>query len=401
MLHWYGSEQNERIMIMSIQSLDSLEQDLYSKNPDDIFEDYFKYLSNLNMPSCRVNTGKVYFRARKGYLNLPGAIDDLDTYISYPFYNRELNAPPPIMSAGGRFNREGTSFLYLASTVKTCIAEIHLEVNQICSVGRFKCIRRGKYLHVPSSQDITGLYKILTQPIYSEIKHKYLITQFLSDIFKKMGFRGIIFDSTQSSGTNIVCYYPSDYEFVEYSEKMYTATKIIYRIKEVHESYKQYTDYRRLLGPGNISHDEDEEQYFDHINKRIIHDDETMFNLIKQKIAAISTPDEKLEELTKLINDFCGTFKRKDAYCLRGDYYLNLGNQENAVQDYIEAFSNLLANNVIDQVFNYIKISGLLSNKSDSDVEKMIQSIYKKKRQQDTVKQADLISKLGQILNRE
>ncbi|WP_312832505.1 RES family NAD+ phosphorylase [Sedimentibacter saalensis] len=384
---------------MLIQSLDSLEQDLYSKNPDDIFEDYFKYFSNLNMSSCRVNTGKVYYRARKGYHNFPGTIDDLDTYISYPFYNRELNAPPAIMAAGGRFNREGTSFLYLASTVKTCIAEIHLEVNQICSVGEFKCIRSGKYLHVPSSQDITSLYKTLTQPIYSEIKHKYLITQFLSDIFKKMEFRGIIFNSTQSSGINIVCYYPSDFEFVEYSEKMYTATRISYSIKEVPESYKQYTDYRRLLSPGNISHDEDNEQRFDHIDERIRHDDETKFNLFKQEIDAISVVSEKIKALTKLIHDFCGTFKRKDAYCLRGDYYLHLGKQDEAVQDYIEAFSCYSVHCVVDHVFEYIKRSELLPGKSDSDVREIIQTIYEKNTTWPCEK-SDFLSRLKQISNK-
>lgn len=363
---------------MLIQSLNSLEQDLYSKNPDDIFKDYLEYFKKIKMSTCRVNKGKVYYRAREGHMNLPGAIDDCDVNISYPFYNRGLNAPPPMKAAGGRFNREGTSFLYLASTVKTCIAEIHLEVNQICSVGEFKCIKSGKYLHVPSCGE-TGLYKILTQPIYSEVKYKYLITQFLSDIFKEMEFRGIIFDSTQSSGTNIVCYYPSDFEFVKYSERMYKATRIIYKIEEVPESYKQYADYRHLLNSGNVSRDEDEEEQVDHIFERINHDDEAIFYLSKQNIAKISVPDEKIKKLTKLIDNFRETFKRKDAYCLRGDYYINLGMQEKAIQDYIAAFSSYTAQNVVNQVFMYIKTKELLPDKSDTDVKEEIKSIYEEK----------------------
>ena len=46
---------------------------------------------------------------------------------------------PPVYTAGGRFNRQGISYLYLADTIETCLAEVHLQIGQNCSVGKFKC----------------------------------------------------------------------------------------------------------------------------------------------------------------------------------------------------------------------------------------------------------------------
>ncbi|RGI45537.1 hypothetical protein DXB52_12615 [Ruminococcus sp. OM04-4AA] len=50
------------------------------------------------------------------------------------------------------------------------------------------------------------LYDILTRPVHSDIKDYYLVTQFFSDIFKMLGYDGIVFFSTQGSGKNVVSF---------------------------------------------------------------------------------------------------------------------------------------------------------------------------------------------------
>ena len=71
-----------------------------------------------------------------------------------------MDKPPARFVKGGRFNRQGVSYLYLADNVETCISEIHLQVGQICSIVQFKCIKEGKYLFIENKSEEV-LYGIL------------------------------------------------------------------------------------------------------------------------------------------------------------------------------------------------------------------------------------------------
>jgi hypothetical protein len=81
---------------------------------------------------------------------------------------------------------------------------------------------------------------LFIQPIHNEIKQKYLITQFISEILREMGFHGIIYKNTQGKGDNVVSFYSEEFEFVLYTDKMYKALEISYQIAIEEQSYKKY-----------------------------------------------------------------------------------------------------------------------------------------------------------------
>ena len=71
-----------------------------------------------------------------------------------------------------------------------------------------------------------------------------MITQFLSDIFRKEQYGGIIYDSVQTDGYNILAFYPSEYNYVKNSEKMIKVDRVQYSISELsdgRDKYKHFT----------------------------------------------------------------------------------------------------------------------------------------------------------------
>lgn len=68
----------------------------------------------------------------------------------------------------------------------------------------------------------------------------YLITQFLSDIFRKLKFGGIIYDSVQTSGYNVLSYYPSDFSCIKKSEKMIEVKSVMYEINDLQDGRDKY-----------------------------------------------------------------------------------------------------------------------------------------------------------------
>ncbi len=235
--------------------------DLMHSNPDDLFEEYKEYFLTKNLPTKTIDTNKVFYRGRIGNEVIYGAEDDCNRSFILPYYRSGIEAPPPIYTEGGRFNRQGISYLYLADTIETCLAEVHLQIGQNCSVGEFKCKNEIEVI------DLTKFYgdaemevwlKILTQPVHNGTKHIYNITCFLSDIFKSINSNGLYFESVQAEGNNIVCFNSALFELVEYSERIYTATKIKYNYQQVKDSIREYA--KKSTGKSISSYNEDEDE---------------------------------------------------------------------------------------------------------------------------------------------
>ncbi len=217
--------------------------DFMNINPGDLIDIYVDYFKGKNLPLKSVKKGKVFYRARVGYNTVLWAEDDLSKDFIIPYYEKDIGAPPPIYASGGRFNREGVSYLYLASNIKTCIAEVHLQVGQKCSVSEFECLNNIKLVDLTKFSDdieMQAWIKILTQPIHAEILYKYNITRFLADVLKNINDTGIYFDSVQSFGKNIVCFRTNVFKPIKYSSKIYTASKITYKTEEVKDSIDEY-----------------------------------------------------------------------------------------------------------------------------------------------------------------
>lgn len=382
-------------------SLRNLESDLSSKNPYELCDRYLSYILDATLPTYQIKKGQRFHRARKGCLTIAGGISDCDIEFTYPYYGSEIAAPPPMKASSGRFNREGTSFLYLSSSIATCISEIHLEVGQICSISTFECVSGGKYLHLAPKADSIGtdedyLYQLLTQPVYTEVKYKYLITQFLSEILRTANYSGIVFKSTQSNGKNVVCFNPADYAYVEYSERMYRATKIKYSFEHVPEDYTKYQDYRSYLSDYNEKAEEQRKEQFEHIGRRIDYDDAIEFEKLKQESADASDKDEQLIILDKIVEKFkCVPSFQKQAYYLRGDYKLREGEKEHGILDYLAAWSwRSVEEKIYQEILTHIREEHLLPEDSDSDLKALIEHIHTDEKKQIDKMFQDAMTKL-------
>lgn len=223
--------------------LEIVNRDLMNNNPDKLFQEYKEYFETKNLPTEVIRPDKCFYRGRIGNEMIYGADDDCDADFILPYYQKQIEAPPPVYTAGGRFNRQGISYLYLADTIETCLAEVHLQIGQNCSVGKFKCKQEIEVIDLTKfngDPEMEIWLEIMTQPVHMGVQHIYNITRFLADVFKSINSCGIYFESVQAAGHNIVCFNPSLFELIKYSEKIYTATKINYTYQEVEDSIRKY-----------------------------------------------------------------------------------------------------------------------------------------------------------------
>ena len=76
-----------------------------------------------------------------------------------------------------------------------------------------------------------------------------------------------VFDSVQGEGHNIVCFNPSFFRHVEYSEKIYEATKIKYDYRQMEDSIRHYAKNGKERNINSFNENEDlkKEKEFDYL----------------------------------------------------------------------------------------------------------------------------------------
>lgn len=233
-------------------------------NPSELIPELTELIKKCNFPTKTVykNKKETFYRARIGRKTVTAGIDDYNTKLIIPYHGNDIGKPPALRTEGGRFNRNGTSYLYLSTNLRTCIAEVHLQVGQECSVGEFRCINKVKLIDLSkhfNRPEIDIWRKLLLQPIHREINYLYKMTQLITDVFVQLGVSGIYFDSTQTYGKNIVCFKDNCFELIEFSEKIYKADKIDYKISLVEDSIRKYyksKDYNMFY---SFNQEDDEE----------------------------------------------------------------------------------------------------------------------------------------------
>lgn len=277
---WNHSFQSDLIEIVN--------DDLMHNNPENLFEEYKEYFKIKELPTKTIDTNTVFYRGRIGNEIIYGAEDDYNRNFILPYYQKGIEAPPPIYTDGGRFNRQGISYLYLADTIETCLAEVHLQIGQNCSIGEFRCKEQMEVIDLTkfSKDSEIGVWlKIMTQPVHNGTKHIYNITRFLADVFKSINSKGIYFESVRAEGYNIVCFEPSLFQVVEYSEKIYTATKIKYDYQQVEDSIREYSKNSKgkYISSYNEYENEKNEKKFEYLNEWIKNERETGINKSNKK----------------------------------------------------------------------------------------------------------------------
>lgn len=207
--------------------------DMNEKNPDEIFDSYYEFFLDINIKNKIIEKGETFYRARVGYVELEGADDDCDRIFKVPFFKKDIEAPPPIITRCARFNNGGTSFLYLADNELTCVAEVQAQVGHICSIGEFICEKDSKFIDLIDSEllDEFGIWKVLlTMPVTKEESYLYNVTSFIASVLKKINGNGIIYPSTQMDGNNVICFNKSLFSLKKYSERTKIVSKVNYEI---------------------------------------------------------------------------------------------------------------------------------------------------------------------------
>jgi hypothetical protein len=196
-----------------------------------------------------VPEGQDWFRARLGVEARFSRSEGWNGKLVFqPYQDEALGSPPPSKAKAGRLNRDGVSFLYLASDPETACAEIRPHPSHHLSVGRFRSVRdlrladlEADIADFASSDTELDLYAFvyaadsaMSLPVRPEDEGRYSITQLIADVLRQLGFDGVAFKSSiQPGGRNICLFLPSACDYVPGSAIVRHIKHLRYEIEEV------------------------------------------------------------------------------------------------------------------------------------------------------------------------
>lgn len=148
-----------------------------------------------------------------------------------PLKLSEMGVPPAELVMGGRANPPGIPYLYLASDAETAIAEVRPGVADVVCVAKFEAQRDFKFVDLssprwrisPFNLDADSLHRIRScmdficllgadlsspAPPY-RASTDYLVTQYLCELIKDLGYDGVMYASAVGNGINVAAYDPS------------------------------------------------------------------------------------------------------------------------------------------------------------------------------------------------
>ncbi len=183
-----------------------------SKDLQDTIEKYIQY--HLKRKIFRLKSGDLFYRAR---------INAIDR--NEPYEEKDMGAPPRGQAASGRINPEGISYLYLAKSIETAIAEVRPWVGAKISVAKFilkKDIEVVSLNHTKLSnikdyeiedvvRDLLNSMPInqyyFAMPTHNADRLAYLPSQYLAELFKSEGVEGLEYDSVLNrNGENLALF---------------------------------------------------------------------------------------------------------------------------------------------------------------------------------------------------
>lgn len=253
-----GFEDNDEVSIYSEYNLTAIKNDycmkisylesqLQKRNHYEIELEAVKILKDIIADTDKIIlNGANYYRARNGYLK--SGVSSVPYWQPekhfMPFKANEIGNPPPPCALNGRMNRQGVSFLYLASNLYTAVAEIRPYPGQYISTGKFVSNADIKVvdltnIRINNYSSDKKLGKLLTlktindlfsRPVPNQAGGQYLITQLLAEVIRKLGYDGVVYQSYVGSGTNLVIFNPLLFDYTE------EEAGVVY-IKEVNYSY--------------------------------------------------------------------------------------------------------------------------------------------------------------------
>jgi RES domain-containing protein len=140
--------------------------------------------------------------------------EDYETEMAHP-PNRMV--PTAELSTDGRVSPRGIPCLYLASNMKTAVAEVRPWVGSYVSLAQFRIVTRCKIVDGRSTKSEkldkdqariwSDIAYAFSKPVSPEEPHlEYVPTQILAETFRSEGFDGILYESLLSKGTSIALF---------------------------------------------------------------------------------------------------------------------------------------------------------------------------------------------------
>lgn len=251
----YGEYGKPNMLLEAIKSnnddrLNSIASDLSKKNHF-LLTDRGLNLIQEHIPLLESSfpQGEQFYRARIGYeqKGIPGAGWGEEWHFK-PYKGSDIGAPPPLKATPGRMNRDGISFLYLATDLETVIAEIRPHPSHIISIcmftskvelriADFNSIDIYDYYLSDKKLDDFFLLKsintLFSLPVPPDQRYSYSITQFLSDVLRILNFDGIAYRSSVGPGSNLTIFDPDKFEYIPGSARVVRAEQVSYTFKEL------------------------------------------------------------------------------------------------------------------------------------------------------------------------
>lgn len=198
-----------------------------------------------------VSEGTLWYRGRIGVQERSVQVDWRNvTHVATPYKESAIGALPPPRASAGRTNRQGVSVLYVASEIETALAEIRPHPSHFVSVGGFRArkdlrvarfdLAIGPFSSSDARLDLFALIyhidTLLSAPVIPEERHRYSITQLLSDILIRNGFEGVIYRSSMGNGINLCAFDPAAFDFDESASAVMKVDNLHYRFSNVDTS---------------------------------------------------------------------------------------------------------------------------------------------------------------------
>ncbi len=198
-----------------------------------------------------VQAGTLWYRGRIGVEERSVHVEWRNvTHVATPYKGSAIGALPPPQASAGRTNRQGVSVLYVASEIETALAEIRPHPSHFVSVGGFRARKElrvarfdlaiGPFSSSDARLDLFALIyhidTLLSAPVIPEERHRYSITQLLSDILIRNGFEGVIYRSSVGNGINLCAFDPAAFDFDESASAVMKVDNVHYRFSNVDTS---------------------------------------------------------------------------------------------------------------------------------------------------------------------
>lgn len=236
---YYGGERMEAFMQPIREEiwwwLRDIDKMLEIDNPHTIAGTIRDKIKELIKPLEEKISDLTLFRARIGIETVltKGAILSEDRHeVTIPYKGEKIASPPPSVAAEGRFNRKGTSYLYLASSKETAISEVRPSVGHDISIGCFMInsqiqvidfTKLDFYEYAFSDNKISQYIKLNNLEMRISIPNpdkNYSFTQCFADALLELGYDGIKFRSSLTeSAYNLVLFQRRGATYIEGSHE--------------------------------------------------------------------------------------------------------------------------------------------------------------------------------------